>query len=66
MALVLKIRYANPDTTPSKYRQGGHTRTSIVTQDDYWEIHGEQWALEAHVQKALDDNNLNDYSLTYR
>lgn len=59
----LIIRYANRETTPSRYFLGGWTRTDPIITDDYWTIRGDEDALRRHVQAALADNNLNDYRL---
>ena len=58
---MLRIRYANPDTTPSQYPSAGWVRSDVVTHDDYWTLRGPDWALRGHVEQALADNNLNDY-----
>ena len=62
----LRIRYADPETTPSRYPSAGWTRTDLVMDDDYWTLHGPDWALRGHVEAVLADNNLNDYGWVTR
>jgi hypothetical protein len=57
---TLHIRYANPDTTPSTYGTR-NCRSGVVTVNDYWTLRGEDYALRAHIERALQANNLNDY-----
>lgn len=58
---ALSIRFANPDTTPSRYSSGGWTRADVVMHDDYWTVRGPDWALRQIVDAALAANDLNDY-----
>lgn len=59
---TLTIRYANPDTTPSRYPSAGWIKADTVMSGDYWTLRGPQDMLRAHVDRALRDNNLNDYA----
>jgi hypothetical protein len=61
MTTALHIRYANPDTTPSRYPSAGWLKADVVMTNDYWTLRGPEWALRSHVKSALNDNNLNDY-----
>ncbi len=58
---ALKIRYANPDSTPSKHGpNAGWIRPDVIITDDYWTIYGPIDALRRHAEVALKANDLND------
>lgn len=60
---TLTIRYADPDTTPGRYPSAGWIKADTIMQGDYWTLRGQEYHLRRHLERALADNNLNDYRL---